>query len=247
MSGGDWLNARWPAPRGVRTLVTTRNHPRGAGRGPYAAFNLGMHCGDDPAAVQTNRTLLRAQLPAEPAWLRQVHGATVADADSPHAEPPAADAAVARRPGSVCVVMSADCLPVLFCDTAGTVVAAAHAGWRGLAAGVLERTLEAMGPPAAAILAWMGPAIGPGAFEVGTDVREAFTRDDEEAQAAFRATAPGKWHADLYALARLRLERRGVAGIYGGGLCTHTDAVRFYSHRRDGVSGRMAALIWLQA
>lgn len=246
MSGGDWLSAEWPAPAGVHTLVTTRNHPQGASRGPYAAFNLGAHCGDNAVAVQSNRALLRRRLPAEPAWLRQVHGVAVADADSPQAEPAAADAAVARQPGRVCVVMSADCLPVLFCDSAGTVVAAAHAGWRGLAAGVLEHTLEAMDRPAAGILAWMGPAIGPAAFEVGQDVYDAFTREDAAARSAFRPSGNGKWHADLYALARLRLQRRGIAGIYGGGLCTHANAARFYSHRRDGATGRMAALIWLQ-
>jgi YfiH family protein len=228
--------------------MTTRSG--GVSKPPYDGFNLATHVGDDPAAVAENRRLLRAHLPNEPLWLAQVHGTAVAEAgrDRPGVE---ADAAVARAPGQVCAVLTADCLPVLLCDARGSVVAAAHAGWRGLVAGVLEETVRRMGVGPARILAWLGPAIGPDAFEVGEEVRQAFIGHDPLAATAFRPALPGtldemprKWLADLYALARLRLAAAGVERVYGGVGCTHRDASRFYSYRRDGRTGRMAALIW---
>ncbi len=192
-----------------------------------------------------NREILRSHVPAAPRWLSQVHGVSVVDAADTEAGREA-DAAVCRDRGVACAVMTADCLPVLFCDRAGSVVAAAHAGWRGLCSGVLERTLASMAVAPKDVMAWMGAAIGPGAFEVGAEVREAFCENNTEDAAAFTCgAAEGKWMADLYALARRRLERSGVGSIHGGNLCTYTDSARFFSYRRDGVTGRMAALIWL--
>lgn len=250
----------WPAPANVRALQTTRDG--GVSVGGYASLNLGDHVGDDPVAVMRNRALLRAALPADPVWLKQVHGNIVADAD--HAVGvPDADAALARLPGKVCAVMTADCLPLLLCDEAGTVVAAAHAGWRGLAGGVVEATVKAMNVTPERLLIWLGPAIGPQAFEVGDEVRQAFMAHDPEAAKAFvPATAfhaqnsqlltahsspltNNKWLADIYLLARQRLALLGVERVYGGGLCTFTDAEMFYSYRRDQATGRMASLIWL--
>ena len=223
--------------------MTTREG--GVSSPPWDSFNLGDHVGDDAAHVAENRARLRVQLPAEPAWLKQIHGATVVDAGS---DALTADASVTRQAGCVCAVLTADCLPVLFCDRAGRVVAAAHAGWRGLAQGVLEATVAAMQVPPGEVLAWMGAAIGPRAFEVGDDVRLAFVTQHPEAAAAFvpdPSGVPGKWLADIYQLARIRLNRVGVHAIYGGGRCTFNEADRFYSYRRDGVTGRMASLIWL--
>lgn len=239
----------WPAPAWVRACMTTR--AGGVSPAPWASFNLGDHVGDDPAHVAANRAQLRALLPAEPVWLTQVHGTRVAelgrDTDF------RADACVARAGGQVCAVLTADCLPVLFCDRAGRVVAAAHAGWRGLAAGVLEATVRAMGVAPHRLLAWLGPAIGPQAFEVGEEVREIFVGHHPLTGVAFRPALPGtldgtprKWLADIYALARIRLAAAGVEAVHGGDLCTHTDAGRFFSYRRDGKTGRMACLIWLQ-
>lgn len=237
----------WPAPSLVRACVTTR--AGGVSQAPYDGLNLGDHVGDAVEAVMENRARLRERLPAEPLWLSQVHGVAVADADRAGAEPPAppvADAAVARQPGHVCAVLTADCLPVLFCDEAGTVVAAAHAGWRGLLGGVLEATVARMAVSPNAVLAWMGPAIGPQAFEVGDEVRAAFLADNPSASVAFvPGRQGGKWMADLFMLARLRLERAGVTRVHGGGVCTHGDAERFYSYRRDGRTGRFASLIWI--
>lgn len=234
----------WPLPPGVRALQTTRVGGRSVG--PWAGFNLGEHVGDDPAAVAANRAALARRLPAALVWLSQVHGTAVADIDdlAAGAPPPVADAAVARRPGRVCVVMTADCLPLLLCDADGGVVAAAHAGWRGLCAGVVEATVAAMGVPPARLTVWLGPAIGPRAFEVGGEVRDAFLAHDAAAASAFVAGADGRWLADLYALARQRLAAAGVRDVHGGGECTFGDAGRYFSHRRDGVSGRMATLIW---
>ena len=230
-------------PDGVHAAVTTRLD--GAGQGAFAAFNLADHVGDDPVAVATNRAHLieRLQLPAEPSWLEQVHGTTVVAAEEGPGQ--TGDAVVARAPGAVCAVLTADCLPVLFSDTSGRVVAAAHAGWRGLAAGVLEETIAAMAVDPATIRAWLGPAIGPDAFAVGEEVRAAFIAHDPAAAEAFHVTAEGALHGDLWLLARQRLTAAGVATITGGGLCTVADPQRFYSHRRDnGVTGRMASLIW---
>jgi purine-nucleoside/S-methyl-5'-thioadenosine phosphorylase / adenosine deaminase len=238
----DWIVPDWPAPANVRALITTRSG--GVSTGPFASMNLGQPIDDDMQSVRTNRASLRDILPAEPKWLLQVHGAQVVNADRLQ-QPVEADAAVARNPGSVCTVMVADCLPVLLTDCAGRVVAAAHAGWRGLAAGVLENTVHATDTAPNELLAYLGPAIGPSAFEVGADVRDAFLARSPDAASAFVAHKPGKWQADLFALARQRLRASGVTQIYGGGLCTYSDPWRFYSHRRDKVSGRMAALIWL--
>ncbi len=240
----DWIKPDWPVPQHVMALVTTRNG--GVSRGPYTSLNLGTRVGDDPQAVRENRTRLRALLPSEPKWLRQVHGIDVVQADRAAGEP-TADAAFTRVSGVVCAVQIADCLPVLFCDRAGTLVAAAHAGWRGLSAGVLEQTVSSLGVPSDELMAWLGPAIGPQKFEVGADVFEKFTADDIAASAAFEPLREGKWLGDLYALARRRLSRAGVTAIFGGGLCTFGDPARFFSHRRDRVTGRQAALIWIAA
>lgn len=231
----------WPAPANVRGLMTTREG--GVSGAPWASFNLGDHVGDDPACVAANRARLRERLPAEPGWLRQVHSARVLElGGEANAE---ADAAFSREKGQVCAVLTADCLPVLFCDRAGSVVAAAHAGWRGLAGGVLEATVAAMRVDPGEILAWMGAAIGPQAFEVGDEVRRIFVGQHPEAASAFVPHAPGKWLADIYRLARIRLNAVGVEAVYGGGRCTFSEGEVFFSYRRDGVTGRMASLVWL--
>jgi len=244
----DWIVPDWPAAPQVRAVCTTRHG--GFSRGPYASMNPATHVGDDPATVLANRKALQQglQLPAEPRWLQQVHGTTVIDAGelAVPGEVPVADAAQCSQPGAVCAVMTADCLPVLLCDVAGRHVAALHAGWRGLAAGVIEQTIDAMQPPGEALLAWLGPAIGPDAYQVGDEVRDAFLEHDKAAVAAFQSGPNGSWMADLYQLARQRLAARGVTAIYGGHECSFTDAERFFSYRRDGVTGRMATLIWLE-
>ena len=232
----------WPAPSNVRTLITTR--AGGASLDAYAGFNLGLRSGYDAVNVAANRAALRSQLPAEPLWLRQVHGTAVVDADAAVGEPEA-DASVTRRAGMVCAVLTADCLPLLLCDAAGTTVAAVHAGWRGLCAGVIEATVRAMARSPESLLAYLGPAIGPQAYEVGAEVRAAFVAADPKSAAAFALGKPGKYYADLYALARRRLEVCGVGKVYGGGYCTYTERERFYSYRRDGATGRMASLIWM--
>ncbi len=232
----------WPAPSQVQALSTLR--AGGVSVGVYQGLNLGGHVGDSLVDVAQNRALLREDLPSEPHWLQQVHGTAVAYADNVH-ELVEADAAIATKPNAVCAVMTADCLPVLFCAQDGSVVGAAHAGWRGLLAGVLEETVAAMAHPSAEIMAWLGPAIGPQAFEVGGEVRAAFVADMPAAASAFRGAGSNKWLADIYALARLRLRQMGVTQIYGGNFCTYSDAERFYSYRRDGVTGRMASLIWI--
>jgi len=225
--------------------VTTRHG--GFSQGPYASLNLGDHVDDDPQRVARNRQWLvtSLNLPAPPTWLKQVHGTQVVELPSANNQPPQADASVSRTAGPVCAVMTADCLPVLLCDTGGRVVAAAHAGWRGLAAGVLEATVHAMAVAPETLLAWLGPAIGPQAFEVGSDVVQAFVERHAEARQAFRQTSEHHWLADIYQLARLRLHAAGVTQVSGGGFCTYEDAERFYSYRRDKITGRMAALIWL--
>ena len=238
----DLLQPDWPAPTSVRAVQTLRKG--GCSQGVWADFNLGDHVGDDPASVSANRQALCQLLPSEPVWLKQVHGtATVDTGFLPNL--PEADAAFARQPGSVCVVMTADCLPVLFCDRAGTVVAAAHAGWRGLLAGVLEETILRMAVAPSDVLVWLGPAIGPECFEVGDEVRAAFVEASPVAGLAFRPHTAGKWLADIYLLARQRLVAAGVEAISGGDLCTVSDPARFFSYRRDGVTGRMASLIWI--
>jgi polyphenol oxidase len=266
----SWVEPDWPAPGGVRALCTVRSG--GVSAAPYASLNLGDHVADAAAAVAENRRRLAAAagLPAEPAWLRQVHGANVADLDGADCDavavgnaPMTADAAFTRRRGRVCAILTADCLPVLLAADSGDWVAAAHAGWRGLAAGVIEATVSALSAAAGAgalppkrRLAWLGPAIGPKHFEVGAEVREALLAGDAGvgtaagagtgAEAAFTPNARGRFMADLGMLARRRLAVAGVDRIYGGGECTFADTTRFFSHRRDGVTGRQAALIWLE-
>ena len=242
----EWIIPGWPAPANMRAMVTTRNGP-GVSQPPFNAFNLGARCGDDPQAVAQNRAHLREalQLPAEPRWLRQVHGTHVVYFDQDDAEQePEADAAFTRASGVVLAILTADCLPVLFCARDGSEVAAAHAGWRGLRAGVLENTVAAMRTAREDLLVWFGPAIGPRSYEVGDEVRAAFVAHDRAAGEAFTPTRPGHWQCDLYALARQRLRMAGVTQVHGGGFDTFTDP-RLYSYRRDGGrSGRFATLIW---
>ena len=239
----DWIVPDWPAPARVRALITTRSG--GVSRGCYASMNVARHVGDETDAVQANRARLRALLPAEPAWLEQVHGTAVADAERAAAGV-CADASIARRPGVVCAVQTADCLPVLLCNDSSSVVVAAHAGWRGLAAGVLEQAVRATGEPPASLLAFLGPAIGPQAFEVGPEVRDAFVAQAPAAAEAFTPGSGERWQADLCALARQRLAAAGVARVFGGGWRTYGEPQRFFSFRRERVTGRMASLIWLE-
>jgi YfiH family protein len=239
-AGLDWIVPDWPAATRICALSTTRNGRAGA------AFDAAR---DQPPFASAREELMR-WLPAEPIWLAQVHGTAICDADQARvraaSDLPVADAAVARVPGVVCVVRSADCLPVLMCDRQGRVVAAAHAGWRGLAAGVLEATLVAMRAAPTDVCVWLGPAIGPRAFEVGADVLDAHCAADPGAAEYFQPLRSGKWFADLYALARRRLARVGVTTIHGGGRCTLTERETFHSYRRDGATaGRMATLIWI--
>ena len=246
----------WPAPARVRAASTLRGG--GVSQGPYASLNLGTALDDDAATVARNRRVLAEvlDLPAEPFWLKQVHGTTVLDLDRADvstqssdmlAEPPAADGAVTSRSGLPCAVLTADCLPVLLCDTGGTRVGIAHAGWRGLAGGVVESAVRRMGIEPRRLMAWLGPGIGPEAYEVGAEVLEAFAALDPGAAQCFAANARGRWQADLYGLARQRLESAGVEAIYGGGRCTYTESERFFSHRREAPCGRMATLIWLDS
>jgi YfiH family protein len=239
-----WLVPDWPAPPRVRAFVTTREG--GVSEGAYASMNLGLSSGDAPDAVARNRAIVRTALPGEPAWLAQVHGNEVAELDSlTGGERPRADAAVVSTPGRVAAVLTADCLPVFLTDRSGRRVAVAHAGWRGLAAGVLERAAHSLGVPGEETIAWLGPAIGPDAFEVGAEVREAFMQVETQAHAAFRAHKPGKFMCDLYRLARMRLARAGVRHVYGGGFCTWSETGRFFSYRREQKSGRMGAFVWI--
>lgn len=249
----DFLLPDWPAPANVRALSTSRGlaqaTPFGGSAGVYAGLNLGTHVGDKPEVVAANRQLLQqyCQLKCDPAWLNQVHGTKVLDLDSWQGDLVNADASVTSTEGLAAVVMTADCLPVLFCDKAGNKVAAAHAGWRGLCDGVLEATLKHF-PEPSAVLAWLGPAIGPLHFEVGAEVRAAFIAHSPEAAAAFvPSRQANKYLADIYLLARQRLQTAGVTAIYGGDFCTVADSQRFFSYRRDGQTGRQASLIWLSA
>ena len=237
----DWLVPDWPAPRNVRACVTTRSY--GDSVDPFAFFNLGEHVGDASEQVQRNRQYLAETLQCQPTWLNQVHGVCVVVADAVQTR--TADASVSREQGLACCIMSADCLPVLFADQAGTCVAAAHAGWRGLAAGVLESTVASMQIVPQQLMAWLGPAIGAAVFEVGDEVRDAFVQQHAVAEQAFMPSKnPERWMADIYQLARIRLAACGVQAVYGGGLCTLTDP-RFYSYRSESVTGRFASLVWL--
>jgi len=240
------IRADWQVPDHIHALTTTRLD--GVSRPPYDGLNLGLHVGDDPGAVVQNRGILMQALGLKlsPQWLSQVHGTGVVEAQ-PDGQVREADACWSRRPGVACAVLTADCLPVLFTDSEGSRVAAAHAGWRGLAAGVLEATLRHF-PNPGKVQAWLGPAIGPLAFEVGEEVHARFVSELPETEVAFvhSPTQPGKWLADLYQLARLRLQAAGVQAISGGDYCTFTEAEYFYSYRRDGQTGRMASLIWIE-
>jgi YfiH family protein len=237
-----WLIPDWPAPAGVKACVTTR--AGGVSLAPFDSLNLGDHVEDSPEAVAENRRRLTDHFSIRPAWLQQIHGIAVAHADPGRVA--TADASWSATPGIACAVMTADCLPALFCDRAGTRVAAAHAGWRGLAAGVLEATLGSLAVPPCEVLVWLGPAIGPQAFEVGPEVREAFVQHlAQTAQAFVPSRNAGRFMADIYVLARLRLAACGVTAVYGGGFCTVTDP-RFYSYRRSPRTGRFASLIWLE-
>ena len=241
-----FLHADWPAPPGVHALTSLR-HGLGVSAAPFDHFNLGSRCGDDADAVIENRRQLQAalHLPSPPRWLRQVHG--VAVAVEPGFDEPEADAAVTATPGRVLAILTADCLPVVLASRAGDDIGAAHAGWRGLCAGVLEATVGAMRTPAQQLMAWLGPAAGPQAYEIGEDVFAAFVQRDPAAAAAFAATRPGHWKVDLYALARQRLQAVGVTAVFGGEQCTISDPARFFSHRRDQRGGRIATLVWMQA
>lgn len=240
----DRIYPDWPAPASVKAFTTTRLG--GSSRGPWNSFNLGAHCGDDPADVEWNRSMLDRVLPEPVGWLKQVHGTHVVEispvvaAESKHEPEPVADAAVSFTPGRVCAVLTADCLPVFLCNRRGDRVGMAHAGWRGLADGVLQSTVDALQEDPAELMAWLGPAIGPGSYEVGSEVTQAFAGEFPRG-----FTPRGDRHLlDLYALARLKLARAGVHQVSGGGFCTFSDVMRFYSFRRDGVTGRMASVIW---
>ena len=239
----DWIVPDWPAPARVRAIITSRNG--GCSIGSYASMNLGLKAGDDEANVKANRSILRQFLPAEPKWLNQVHGNRVVRAETIEVAAEA-DASFTSHPACVCVVLIADCLPILICERAGNVIAVAHAGWRGLVSGVIEQTVRALETDPKELIAYLGPGIGPSAFEVGEDVRDAFLAVDAAAQYAFQPNSAGKWCADLFALARQRLVQIGVTNVYGGGLCTYSDPMRFFSHRRAKPAGRMAALIWIE-
>ena len=240
----EWLTPDWPVPPGVRALATWRGG--GVSGGPFASLNLGDHVGDDPHAVASNRRMLvaAAGVPVEPAWLRQVHGTRVADLDAGVPDGPA-DAAVARCRGRVAAILTADCLPVLLAAEDGEAVAAAHAGWRGLAAGVLEATVRALGVPPARLVAWIGPGIGRKHYEVGPEVRAAFASQGSAVEQAFQVNARGRYLADLPLLARRRLEALGIERVGATADCTFSDTNRYFSHRRDGHCGRQATLIWI--
>jgi hypothetical protein len=266
VGGPEFIVPDWPVAIGIRAAFTLRTG--GVSRPPFDTFNIASHVGDEPRAVEENRARLRKrlELPAEPAWLTQVHGRRVADLDAEssrdedldaggsrdenldaagsRAAPQQADAAATRAIGRVCAIQVADCMPVLFAAMDGSAIGAAHAGWRGLAGGVLEATVRAMSTPPGELLAWLGPAIGQAHFEVGDEVRAAFMASDPGASVAFTTNERGRWQCDLYGLARRKLAALGLQSVYGGGCCTYTDAARFFSYRRDGRCGRMAALIW---
>ncbi len=242
---GEWIVPDWPAPKNVRAVITTRQG--GYSAAPYYSLNLAHHVEDDPAMVVRNRALVaeRLDLPADPMWLQQIHGCRVLEGEAWESDN-CADASITSVVGQVCVVMTADCLPLLLCNRAGTRVAAVHAGWRGLADGVIEAAMARFDEPGEGLLAWMGPAIGPEKFEVGDEVRERFLDENPIDAAAFVANGTGKWLADIYSLARTRLRIAGCGYVGGGSYCTVTESERFFSYRRDGITGRMAALIWIE-
>jgi len=236
-----WLIPDWPAPTNIRAGTTLRGG--GVSLPPYDSLNLGDHVGDDPAAVAENRR--RLNLPTEPIWLRQTHSTQIVDAARCAPDQIEADGSYTTQPQVICTVLSADCLPILICDRTGTTVAAMHAGWRGLATGIIEQAIATLPASPSNLLAWLGPAIGPDAYEVGDEIRETFIAHDPTANTAFNA-AQEKWRMDIYQLARQRLQALGITAIYGGNHCTFTELQYFYSYRRDGLSGRMVSLIWLE-
>jgi len=243
----DWIRPDWPAPPPVKSVITTRHG--GFSAAPYQGLNLGDHVGDAPVEVARNRAWLSRQLalPSEPHWLQQVHGCHVLECGQDLVPGRmAADAATSSQPGQVCAVLTADCLPLLICNRSGSRVAAVHAGWRGLAAGVIERALSGFDAGPGELLVWLGPAIGPAAFEVGDEVRETFVSKNPADEAAFLPSSPGHWLADIYQLARNRLAPWRPGFVGGGDDCTYSEEARFFSYRRDGITGRMAALIWIQ-
>ncbi len=242
MADLTFITPDWPAPANVKALQTTRKG--GVSAGVYASLNLGDHVKDHPQHVAANRQLLSGFMPSEPVWLNQVHGVRVIDAALSSCLE-SADASFAARKQVVCVTMTADCLPVLLCDQSGTVVAAIHAGWRSLCDGVIEATVNAMPVQASQLMAWLGPAIGPEAFEVGGEVRAQFIAQDAQAELAFNPKGD-KWLGDIYAIARQRLQTLGIAQVYGGGRCTYNEPETFFSYRRDGDTGRMGCFIWLE-
>ena len=238
-----WISAEWPAPANVRTCITTRRG--GCSQGPWKGFNLGSHVGDEVSHVAANRAELQRVLGCAPAWLNQTHSTHLVKADATQVLD--ADASWTNERNIACTVMTADCLPVLFCNKDGTRVAAAHAGWRGLLDGILEQTIRGMGSPGYSLMAWLGPAIGSQEFEVGPEVRAAFISADAQSAAAFLPSArAGHYLADIYLLARQRLANAGVTAVYGGDLCTVSEPARYFSYRRDGQTGRFASLIWLR-
>ncbi|QIL21406.1 peptidoglycan editing factor PgeF [Thermomonas sp. HDW16] len=241
-----WIDADWPAPPGVRALTTTR-YGLGVSAAPFDTFNLGLRSGDEIEAALENRRQLEVALglPSAPRWLKQVHGVDVVI--EPDFDEPEADAAVTSETGKVLAILTADCLPVVFAARDGSEIAAAHAGWPGLSTGMLEATLAAMRAPAAQLQAWIGPAAGPQRYEIGDEVRERFMAHDKRAAMAFVATRPGHWWVDMFAIARMRMADAGIdpQHIHGGGVCTISDSLRFFSHRRDQRTGRMATLVWM--
>lgn len=241
-SNPDFIIPDWPAPSNVKAIQTTRNG--GFSTSPYFSLNLGAHVQDDALAVAKNRQLLSQYLPSEPVWLNQVHGIEVLDAATSLCAQDA-DASFSKNKHVVCVTMTADCLPVLLCNKQGTAVAAIHAGWRSLCDGVIEATIKSLGLQSEDLMAWLGPAIGPKAFEVGSEVRAAFVAQDVEAEQAFSPVGD-KWLGDLYLIARQRLSKQGVTQVYGGGECTFSNPSQYFSFRRDGVTGRMATMIWFE-
>ena len=255
MNNLDFITPNWPAPKNVHALQTNRH--KGHSQAPFDSLNFGMHVNDNPMHVAQNRQLLSEHLPSEPVWLNQTHSITVVDAANTTCLPNA-DASFSTKKNVVCVVMTADCLPVLLCDKAGTIVIAVHAGWRGLCDGAIEASIDAACRAAqimsADLMAWLGPAIGPNAFEVGAELRDQFIMQDGQAEAAFKPhkndkQEQNKWLANIYQIAAQRLNNCGVSQVYGGGIesdfCTFTQNEQFFSYRRDGVTGRMASLIWL--
>lgn len=241
----DVIKPNWPAPKNIKAFTTTR--AGGFSQNAFASFNLAHHVGDETEMVKKNRAHLHdtMQLPNEPVWINQVHGITVVPADKVSTVT-TADASFTQQPNIVCSVLTADCLPVFFCDKNATRVAVAHAGWRGLAAGIIEQTITALNIAADNLLVWLGPAIGPAVFEVGAEVVTQFCEGDPQAETAFKPSPNNRWLADIYLLAKQRLQKCGITAIYGGDLCTYSDNERFFSYRRDGQTGRMASLIWLE-